>query len=64
MKPTWHEKHVLQRCGYDEDQFTDDLILMARQGLELCYYEDQAARWLLNELWWIKRKQWHAAYGY
>lgn len=49
-KATYHERHVLAACGYEEEDWTDGLILLARRALELCYYEDQAARWLREKL--------------
>lgn len=54
-KATYHERHVLGMAGYEEKDWTDGLILLARRGLELCYYEDQAARWLIDQL---RRNAW------
>lgn len=55
---TYHERHVLQMVGYEnEDEWTDCLILLARMALELCYYEDRAADWMIQQLRkdrWIK----------
>jgi len=50
INPTWAERQVIQSAGIRLEDADDQIVALAKEALDRCYYIDQAAKRLLRML--------------